>query len=417
MSGFRLVEVELSSEPPRVALGVNERGIGLIVRRRGRPVGFALHDAAPGSEISSEVVARLASAAGAEGVVSEALREELSEEASEEVASGEPDTTGTTISIAICTHDRTDGLMRCLASIDRMREQSRHAGRLVEVLVVDNAPSTTATRDAVVGRPGVRYVLEKKTGLDFARNRAWQSATGDFVAYLDDDVVVEAGWLDGMVRAMRIHPDAGAFTGLVLPYTLADEAHVLFERRGGFRRGFIPLRWQGRERSYDRIYPLGAGIFGAGANMALRRELLAALDGFDEALDTGAPLPGGGDLDIFYRVIRAGHALVYEPGMAVQHEHRSSVDGLRRQYYTWGLGFFAFLGKVWEQEPGERSKVRVLAKWWALDMARAVKARFAKLHPAPLDFIFSEFAGGVEGAMGEYGRSRRRVAEIRRRVR
>jgi hypothetical protein len=50
-------------------------------------------------------------------------------------------------------------------------------------------------------------------------------------------------------------------------------------------------------------------------------------------------------------------------------------------------------------------------------MARAVRARFAKLHPAPLDFIFSEFAGGVEGAMGEYGRSRRRVAEIRRRVR
>jgi hypothetical protein len=39
--------------------------------------------------------------------------------------------------------------------------------------------------------------------------------------------------------------------------------------------------------------------------MILRRDLLLEIGGFDEALDTGKPLPGGGDLDIFYRVIRA----------------------------------------------------------------------------------------------------------------
>ena len=409
MSGFRLVEVELSSAPAPIALAANEKGVGLIVRRRGRPVGFAMLDAEPGSQIPAEVVARLATSAAAEAVVADALRDEL--------VSATPKAALPTVSIAICTHDRTDGLLRCLTSIARMRDGSSHGGRLVEVLVVDNAPSTPATRDAVTGMPGVRYVLERKTGLDFARNCAWQSATGDVVAYLDDDVVVDAGWLDGMMRALANNPDASAITGLVLPYTLADEAHVLFEKRGGFRRGFLPLRWRGREHSYDRIYPLGSGIFGAGANMAIRRDVLAALGGFDEALDTGAPLPGGGDLDIFYRVLRAGHALVYEPGMAVRHEHRSSVDGLRRQYYTWGLGFFAFLGKVWEAEPGERAKIRLLAKWWTLDIARTLKGRLAKADPTPVEMSFSELAGGLEGAMGEYRRSLRRVAEIRRRGR
>jgi len=93
------------------------------------------------------------------------------------------------------------------------------------------------------------------------------------------------------------------------------------------------------------------------------------------------------------------------------------VEGLRRQYYTWGLGFFAFLGKVWETEPEERAKIRLLAKWWAIDIARTVRRRFGKTDPTPVEMSFSELSGGLEGAMGEYRRSRRRVAEIRRRGR
>ncbi|HEX4936871.1 MAG TPA: glycosyltransferase, partial [Gemmatimonadaceae bacterium] len=282
--------------------------------------------------------------------------------------------------------------------------------------VVDNAPSTPATQDAVAAMPWVRYRCEPKVGLDFARNCAWRSASSDFVAYVDDDVELDETWLDGLMRTLRAHPDAGAITGLVLPLTLADDAHILFEKRGGFRRGFVPRRWRGAADDRDMIYPLGAGLFGAGANMAVRRSLLEALGGFDEALDTGAPLPGGGDLDIFYRVLRSGHPLVYEPGMSVRHEHRSSLESLRRQYYTWGLGFFAFLGKVWETEPSERPRIRLLSKWWLLDFARMIRRRYARIDPTPVDLAFSELAGAIEGLAGEYRRSRTRVAEIRRRV-
>jgi len=97
-----------------------------------------------------------------------------------------------------------------------------------------------------------------------------------------------------------------------MPLRLDTTAQVLFEKRNGFRRGFDKNRF-GREVPGNPLYPCGAGIFGAGCNMAFRRDLLRDIGGFDEALDTGTPLPGGGDLDIFYRIIRAGHALVYEP--------------------------------------------------------------------------------------------------------
>lgn len=405
MTGFRMLELELTSDAPSVQLSEGEAGVSILVRRCGRPVGFVLHDAPAGALLPAAEVARVALVAAAEGVVADALRDELTLAA---------DAPLPTVSIAICTHDRTPGLERCLASIARLRERSSHAGQLAEVLVVDNAPSSPATRRAVEALPWVRYVLEPKPGLDFARNAAWRSALGDFVAYVDDDVVLDHGWLDGLMRALRAHPDAGVVTGLVLPLALRTEAQVLFEKRGGFRRGFLPARWRGGELSRDPLYPLGAGIFGAGANMTVRREALQALGGFDEALDTGRPLPGGGDLDMFYRTLVSGRPLVYEPTMAVHHEHRETLAQLKWQYYTWGLGFFAFLEKVWRAEPGRRRTVWRMVRWWVVEMLRLLKSRIDRFETTRADMIVAEIEGGLEGALGEYGRSRRRVERIRR---
>ena len=70
---------------------------------------------------------------------------------------------------------------------------------------------------------------EPHAGLDFARNRAMREATGDWIAFLDDDTVVDSGWLCGLQAAWTECPDASAVTGLVLPYELETEAQLLFE--------------------------------------------------------------------------------------------------------------------------------------------------------------------------------------------
>ncbi|MEP7176632.1 MAG: glycosyltransferase, partial [Gemmatimonadales bacterium] len=64
---------------------------------------------------------------------------------------------------------------------------------VAEILVVDNAPPDDATQDLVARYPSVRYVREPIQGLDFARNRALASASGEVVAFLDDDAVAEPG--------------------------------------------------------------------------------------------------------------------------------------------------------------------------------------------------------------------------------
>src|ERR1017187_7848104 len=113
--------------------------------------------------------------------------------------------------------------------------------------------------------------------------------------------IAAVGHLEG--QAARRSIDARGMVQ-VLPMELETEAQVVFEKRGGFRRGFNRIRY-GPVLPGNALYPGGAGIFEAGANMAFSAEVLRRMGGFDEALDTGPAVPGGGDLDIFYRVIRA----------------------------------------------------------------------------------------------------------------
>jgi glycosyltransferase involved in cell wall biosynthesis len=313
------------------------------------------------------------------------------------------------LTIAICTRNRAERLSRLLRSLQQVTSDPVFPS--VEVLVVDNG-STDHTRESVGSFAGVRHVLEVKAGLNFARNRALAEAKGQIIAYLDDDVVVDAGWLQGLALAWRSRTDAGGFTGLVLPYRLDTQAQVMFEQRGGFRRGFKRNEFRSAHH-HNALFPAGAGSVGAGCNMAFDRQLLLDLGGFDEALDTGAPLPGGGDLDIFYRVLRSGRAIVYEPRYAVRHEHRATIAELRRQYWSWGLGLMAFLDKSRRTDPELRHRHLGMIAWWFGDQARSLLRSISKRDLRSARFTLAEIRGGIMGLAGEFDRSRARVNGIR----
>lgn len=400
---YAIVQLEVTQPLPSVTLTAEHTGVALMLRRRDRLIGQRLQAmVTPCTLAPAQLEEWIAEAIGSK-LLQESLRDEL-----------QPSLTlvdTPTLTVAICTKDRPDNVARLLATLIPLQLATDKPQ--FEVLVVDNAPSDDRTQAVVATFSSIGYVREPRAGLNFARNCALHTATTEWLAFLDDDVIVDRQWFSGWREAWVENPDVGAITGLVLPYELETQAQILFERRGGFGRGFEKTRF-GQHLTGQTFYPCGAGNFGAGCNMAFFRRVLLQLGGFDEALDTGKPLPGGGDLDMFYRVVRAGYPIAYEPQYAVYHQHRRELSQLRHQYWTWGLGFMAYAIKSMQTDSAMRILFTRTIGWWFKDHLRQLITSLLGQNPLSPGMVLAEFWGGVVGLFGEYGRSQRRIEVIRR---
>jgi glycosyltransferase involved in cell wall biosynthesis len=314
-------------------------------------------------------------------------------------------TTPVAITVVVCTRNRPELLGRCLAAI---LESVAAAGREVNasVLVVDNASDDDGPAE-VAASLAVDVVGEPVPGLDVARNRAVATSSGDIVSFVDDDVVVESMWLRTLARAFAEHPDAVAITGGVMAYILATEAQATFEQCGGFFKGW---RAGPVDRAARPDLPFDPSI-GVGCNMAFRRTALEAAGPFDEALDTGPPLAGGGDLDMLVRMARLG-TVVYEPSALVRHEHRATLDALGAQYRSWGLSWGAVLHKWYRTSPADRRLIRRVTartlRWYGHDLV--VPKMPGRLRHGD---AWRLLVGFVAGATTAYPRSQRRMAARR----
>lgn len=404
---YAIFDIEVTQPLPTVAVSRSDTGIAVLVRRKEKPIAFWLEPLPANSSLPPRELAIRISKRASTQMLIESIREEL---ASFTKPPGFP-----SLTVAICTRDRPDCLRRCLQSLLDLKERAAGGTSQFDIMVIDNAPSDDQTKQLVAHFSEVRYITEIKPGLNFARNRALREANSELLAYIDDDVAVDRGWLRGLQEAWFENPDAVTFTGQVLPMELETKAQILFEQRGGFRRGFEKVRYTSAAPSDDgSLYPCYTGIFGVGCNMAFRRQALLELGGFDEALDTGAPLPGGGDHDIFYQVIRAGYPLVYEPAYLVFHQHRRTMKKLSYQYWTWGLSFMTFASKAHRLDLPLRTSWRKLIFRWFLKHLKELAMAMSGHHVLPTRIVFREMCGGIVGLCGEYKRSKQRIQQISR---
>lgn len=246
-----------------------------------------------------------------------------------------------------------------------------------EIVVVDNRRATVRGEDVLQrlrGIPRVRVVRQRRPGTSAARNRGAAAATGEIVAFTDDDVEVDRRWLRALARRFVEEPDAAAVTGLVIPKELETPAQILYERSGaGPGRPLVPLSFElaavrqsraralspGRFRvirraageSHGRVASLYAtGEFGGG-NTAFRASALQSIGGFDEALGPGTPTHAGEDLAMLIELLAAGRRLAYEPAAIARHTHRRSFDELERQISGYGVGFTAMLTSLIWRDP------------------------------------------------------------------
>lgn len=248
------------------------------------------------------------------------------------------------LSVVVATFRRPEPLARCVASVLAVDDER------LEVVVVDNSPdpsTTAAVLDRVAGgRPGVRLVHEPRQGVSRARNRGAAAATGSILAFIDDDVVLDPAWARGIRRGFSCLDDVGAVTGMVPSAELETEAQGMFDAVVQWSTNLEPRVYLPGATEHGPLYPFDAGLFGTGANVAVDARAFAAVGGYDVALGPGTPARAGEDLDLFVRLLLAGHPIVYEPGAVAWHTHRRELDQVYRQVRGYGTGLAAYAFKM-----------------------------------------------------------------------
>jgi GT2 family glycosyltransferase len=309
------------------------------------------------------------------------------------------------ISIVVPTCDRGPDLRRCLASLTRQR--TRHT---LEIIVVDNRPSSGTARAIVPEFPAVRLLTEDRPGLSYARNRGIVEATGTFVVAVDDDVEAPDDWIERLVEPFA-RPEVMAVTGHVLPMELETEAQYRFEAYGGLGKGFQPFEADGGWFT-GRQTAVPTWTLGATANAAFRASIFAdpRIGLLDEALGAGMPTGCSEDTYVFYRILKAGGTMVYQPSAYVWHRHRDSMRSLRSQIYAYSKGHVAYHLTTWLRDGDRRALVRL---FYSLPKTYARRAwlRVRRRSDYPIRLIALEALGNLAGPLALW-RARRRVRRL-----
>jgi GT2 family glycosyltransferase len=258
----------------------------------------------------------------------------------------------TGVTVAVATMNRPLQLARC---VDAILSGERLPAELV--IVDQSADNCTANLVAAArsDRVPLTYVRQPCLGLSVSRNSAIACARQPIVAFTDDDCVPDRRWLAAIVAGFAGIERPDAVTGRILP---------LGPDRPGFHAMSTLTRCV-RAVHRGRFLPWRVG---SGANTAVRRDWLERLGGFDERLGAGSAGRSAEDVDLLYRLLRAGATIRYEPDAIVSHERTDAAER-RATSLRYGFGLGVFCGLSARRRDG-------YAMWmlggWCADRGRAL---------------------------------------------
>ena len=240
------------------------------------------------------------------------------------------------VSVVVCTYNGAATLRDCLEGTCALRYPD------FEVIVVDDG-STDASAAIAMEFP-VALIRTENRGLSAARNAGLAAATGEIVAYLDDDARPDPDWLTFLVAGFADERHAGIGGPNLPPEDESRFGTCVANAPGG------PVHVLLSDTVAEHI---------PGCNMAFRRAALAAIGGFDEQFRVA-----GDDVDVCWRLQASGHTLGYRPAALVWHRRRTTLRRFWRQQRGYGRAE-ALLERKWPEKYNTRGHLRWAGRLYA----------------------------------------------------
>lgn len=224
------------------------------------------------------------------------------------------------LSIVIPTKNRVKILAQLLESIKQLDRLDKVCG---EVVVADNGSEdgTCAYVGSMVDSfpAALRLVKVSRRGKSAAINAAVKCTAGDTLAFLDDDVIVDSGWLTGVEEFFRSGKYSVGQGVIRLPSPESRDPEIL-----GLVERFRTIPRLEHKPDLKTVHSLN------GANFFVSRQLFERIGGFDERLGPGASGTSE-DVEFARRLGRAGVAIGYASQAIVY--HRVDSGRLTEEYF------------------------------------------------------------------------------------
>jgi glycosyltransferase involved in cell wall biosynthesis len=253
------------------------------------------------------------------------------------------------VTVVVPTRDGASQLGGCLNALDQLDYPN------FEVLIVDNATRDNSTWNLLESRwkPNYRYIYEPRPGVSWALNRGILEASGDILAFTNDDATPDPLWLLTLVSGLQ-WPGISLVAGRAYPQELETLSQEYIEYNSGRDRGFEPKiihlnNFPGKNVDTNRL--------GGSYNMAAWKAFFREIGGFDPALGRGSLAGSAGDADLHFRTLHAGYTIAYEPKALVRLKHPASFSGWDRHAYLGTSGTFAFFTKHFVQNKSDRLRL------------------------------------------------------------
>jgi GT2 family glycosyltransferase len=295
-----------------------------------------------------------------------------------------------TFSIIIPTYRRPAQLAACLAAVARLDyPRERH-----ETIVVDDGSGAPPVELVAAhrARMTVTLIAAAHLGPAAARNAGSAVATGDYLAFTDDDCAPVPGWLTALAAATRAAPAhlLGGHTVNALPTNpYASASQVLVD--------YLYARYN---------TATGGPRFFTSNNMAVPAAAFRELGGFD----TGFPLAAGEDRDLCDRWLATGRGMTHVPAAVVHHRHALTLVRFWRQHLHYGRGAARFHQARLARG---RGRVAVEPPAFYLDLVRAPLARGCPRAPLLMALLVLSQVANVIGYARERAARARALAPAR----